>query len=128
MKILYGSTAVVAAIAAMLGIAVPSTAQNQPSGERTFSMCKACHTVGKGDRNGIGPNLAGLFGRTAGSVPGYNYSSAMKKSGIRWDDKTLEEFLAAPTKKVPGTKMPISVADPAKRAALIAYLKSATAK
>ena len=78
-------------------------------------------------RSGIGPNLAGLFGRPAGSIAGYNYSAAMKKSGLRWDEKTLDEFLAAPTKKVPGTKMPIAVADPAKRAALIAYLKSATA-
>lgn len=52
----------------------------------------------------------------------------MKGSGLTWDAKTLDEFLAAPTKKVPGTKMPISVSDPAKRAAVIAYLTAATAK
>jgi cytochrome c len=127
MKFVYGSAAAVVAIAATVGMAAPSTAQNQATGEKTFVMCKGCHTIEKGGRNGIGPNLAGLFGRPAGSIAGYNYSAAMKKSGLRWDEKTLDEFLAAPTKKVPGTKMPIAVADPAKRAALIAYLKSATA-
>jgi len=109
-------------------IAVPSVAQSSASGAQTFAMCKGCHTLDKGGRNGIGPNLNSLFGCTAGTVPGYTYSPAMKKSGLTWDEKTLSEFLAAPMKKVPGTKMPISVADPAKRAALIEYLKSATAK
>lgn len=127
MKFLYGSATAIVAIAAMVCAAAPSTAQDQSAGAKTFVMCKGCHTIDKGGRNSIGPNLSGLFGRAAGSVAGYNYSAAMKKSGIRWDDKSLDEFLAAPTKKVPGTKMPISVADPAKRAALIAYLKSATA-
>lgn len=127
MKFLYGSATVTVAIAAMVCAAAPSTAQDQAAGAKTFVMCKGCHTIEKGGRAGIGPNLSGLFGRQAGSVAGYNYSAAMKKSGLTWDDKTLDAFLAAPTKKVPGTKMPISVADPAKRAALIAYLKSATA-
>ena len=72
-------------------------------------------------------DIGAMAARDAGSVAGYTYSPAMKKSGIHWDDASLDAFLAAPTKKVPGTKMPISVADPAKRAALIAYLKSATA-
>jgi cytochrome c len=107
---------------------VPSGAQSTPAGAQAFGMCTACHTVTKGGRNGIGPNLSGLIGRRAGSVPGFTYSAAMKGSGLTWDAKTLDTFLAAPTKKVPGTKMPISVSDPAKRAAIIAYLTTATAK
>lgn len=126
MTLRYGLAAA-AAVTVTICAAAPSVAQDQAAGERTFAMCKGCHTIEKGGRNGIGPNLSGLFGRPAGSVAGYNYSPAMKKSGIRWDDKALDAFLAAPAKKVPGTKMPISVADPARRAALIAYLKSATA-
>jgi cytochrome c len=76
----------------------------------------------------MGPNLHGLFGRKAGSVPGFNYSPALKASKIVWNAQTLDQFLAAPAQKVPGTRMPMKVTDPAKRAALIAYLKAETAK
>lgn len=90
-----------------------------------FNACKACHTVNKGGRNGIGPNLNGVVGRPAASVAGFNYSPALKASKLRWDAKTLDEYLAAPTKKVPGTRMPIATPDATKRAAIIAYLTSA---
>ena len=81
-----------------------------------------------GGKSVMGPNLNGLMGRQAGSVAGFKYSPALKASKIRWDEKSLDEYLAAPTKKVPGTRMVVKVADPARRAALIAYLKTATAK
>lgn len=74
----------------------------------------------------MGPNLNKLFGRKAGSVAGFNYSPALKESGIVWDAKTLDQYLAAPTATVPGTRMVMKVADPARRAALIAYLKAET--
>src|SRR5690242_8359193 len=94
MKAFYGSAAAMAAIAAMVCVAAPSTAQSQANGAQSFAMCKGCHTIDKGGRNGIGPNLAGLYGRAAGSVAGYSYSPAMKKSGIRWNDASLDAFLA----------------------------------
>lgn len=74
----------------------------------------------------MGPNLNKLFGRKAGTSPGFNYSPALKNSGIVWDAKTLDQYLAAPTVKVPGTRMVMKVSDPARRAALIAYLKAET--
>lgn len=74
----------------------------------------------------MGPNLHGLFGRKAGSVQGFAYSEAMKASGIVWDAKTLDRYLAAPTATVPGTRMVAKVGNPARRAALIAYLKAET--
>lgn len=94
-------------------------------GEAVYARCAACHSLTY-DRTG--PRHCGLFGRHAGSVPGFAYSAAMKRSDIVWSAKTLDRFLADPAKAVPGTSMTYAgVPDRGERAALIAYLKQANA-
>jgi cytochrome c len=124
MKSLIYLSAAIATAAAMTLAVAPSAAQDAPAAPPAFAACRACHTVTKGQRSGVGPNLNGVVGRSAASLPGFAYSTALKNSKLRWDDKTLDEFIAAPAKKAPGTRMPIGMADPAKRAAIIAYLKA----
>lgn len=92
-------------------------------GEMVYSRCMACHALTY-DRTG--PHHCGLFGRRAGSVPGFAYSTAMKNSDIVWNAKTLDHFLINPMKAVPGTTMGYAgIPDGRERAALIAYLKHA---
>ncbi len=89
-----------------------------------FAQCAACHAVEPG-KHGVGPSLAGVFGTKAGDIPGYTFSEAMKNSGLTWDEATLDEYLAAPMKKVPGTKMTYAgMSNPAQRQEIIAYLKT----
>jgi cytochrome c len=74
-----------------------------------------------------GPQHYGLFGRRAGSAPGYDgYSTAMRKSGIVWNERTLDKFLQEPLKTVPGTAMGYAgVKDATERADLIAWMRQA---
>ena len=87
-------------------------------------QCRACHSVNPG-QHGIGPSLAGVFGTKAGDIPGYRFSDAMLKSGLVWDEATLDRFLQAPARTVPGTKMVYAgMQDAAKRREVVAYIKS----
>ncbi len=97
-------------------------------GERLFNQqCKACHTVEKDGRNGIGPNLFGIFGSKAGAVQGFSFSEAMQKSGIVWDDKTMAEYLKDPKGRVPNGKMVYAgLKQQAQLDDMVAYLKKAT--
>jgi cytochrome c len=94
-------------------------------GEQVYGRCLACHAI---EQNRTGPAHCGLFGRKAGSAPGYTtYSPAMRASGIVWDDRSLARFLASPMTVVPGTTMTyLGVTDGKERAALVAWLKEAT--
>ncbi|WP_232492763.1 c-type cytochrome [Novosphingobium kaempferiae] len=106
-------------------VVTPGSAQTAvPAAPPAFATCRACHSVQPGGKSGIGPNLKGVVGRTAGTLPGFNYSPAVKASKLTLDEKALDEYLAAPTRKIPGSRMPIATPDATKRAAIIAYLKS----
>jgi cytochrome c len=118
----------VAAVALLLLPHSPALgADGDPTrGEQIYHRCQGCHSI---DANRVGPRHAGLFGRPAGSLDDYNYSDAMRASGVVWDEPTLDQFLTAPRKFIPGTKMPFAgIPDAQERADLIAYLKQATAE
>jgi len=115
-------------LAATVPLAVSALPPGDPArGEKIYGRCMACHSI---DRDRTGPRHAGLFGRRAGSVPGFPYSAAMKKAGeggLVWNEQTLDKFLRNPTKFIPGTRMGYAgVKDDQERADLIAYLKEAT--
>jgi len=97
-------------------------AGNAANGEKLFAQCRICHSVEPG-RNGLGPSLHDIVGRPAAQVAGFNFSPAMKNSGLTWDAATLSDYLRAPMRKVPGTKMAYAgMANDQNRADLIAYL------
>ena len=115
-----------AALMAVLLGCIPALAAegNAQRGEAIYSRCMACHALAQ---NRVGPRHCGLFGRKAGTAPNYQYSSAMKKYGVIWNEETLDHFIENPMKAVPGTKMGYAgVKDAQERADLIAYLKKAT--
>ncbi|MDM7957679.1 cytochrome c family protein [Blastomonas sp.] len=92
-------------------------------GEKVFIQCKTCH-VKEAGQNRVGPSLAGIVGRAAGTVEGFNYSPANKNSGITWTPEKLFQYLEKPARVVPGTKMVFAgLPDAQKRADLIAYLQ-----
>jgi cytochrome c len=99
------------------------TAAEEP-GEALFKKnCAVCHTLEAG-KNKIGPSLAGVVGRKAGSVPSFAYSAANKNSGDTWDEQTLNVYLTDPRKFMPGTKMVFAgLKNPDDRKVLIEYLK-----
>jgi len=116
---------IVLAVLTLLMAAIPasgaSLAGDAKAGEAIYERCLACHALAY-DRTG--PRHCGLFGRRAGSVKGYPYSEAMKKSQVTWNPQTLDRFLRDPMKAVPGTSMGYAgIADAKERRDLIAYLQ-----
>ena len=111
---------------AFLALALPAGmagAQDAASGERVFkSQCGICHAIAAG-RNMVGPSLAGIVGRKAGTIPGFRYTDANKNSGLTWDAATLDRYLTNPRAAVPGTNMAFAgLKADQQRQDLVAYL------
>lgn len=82
-----------------------ASAQDVAAGKTSFNKCLACHAVGEGAKNKVGPVLNGLVGRKSGTVEGYSYSEANKNSGITWSEAEFKDYIKNPKAKIPGTKM-----------------------
>ncbi|WP_374524115.1 cytochrome c family protein [Sphingopyxis sp.] len=102
----------------------PAVEPTAAMGEQIFKRCMACHTIGKDEPNGIGPNLHGIVGRAVAGHAGFSYSAALKAKGGNWDAAHLDQFLESPMKYAPGTRMAFAgIIDAADRKALILYLE-----
>src|SRR5262249_11402493 len=117
LAMLAGATTAAEAADAARG--APDTAR----GAQLWRKCASCHTLDVNGRDRAGPRLHGIFGRTAGAVPDYNYSDALKKSGIVWTDATLDAYIKDAEAFLPGTKMYGGLSQDEDRADLLAFLK-----
>jgi cytochrome c len=100
--------------------AMAGTAGDPVHGKALYQGCAACHSI---EDNDLGPLHRGVVGRKAGTVKDYNYSAALKASGLTWTETNLDRWLTNPSALVPGTKMFFKIDDPQARADIIAYLK-----
>lgn len=122
----------ISSLFAATALAANINAQNPPAGDPArgkafFEInCAVCHSPILGPDNLVvmkqGPSLVGVVGRPAGSLPHFNYTKAIRESGFTWNPTTLYRFLENPMEVVPGTTMPIPVADPRNRADVVTYL------
>ncbi len=111
-------------ICAFAALAVADTAGDNL--QMTFNnACRTCHSP-RADDHRLGPSLHGVIGRKAGSIAGYNFSSAMKSSGVTWDEASLDQFIANPDQVVHGNNMKpyTGISDAKQRGDIVAYLKT----
>jgi cytochrome c len=103
----------------------PALAAGDPTaGENVFaSHCAVCHATTPGEKK-IGPSLGGIAGSKSGTVPGFDFSAAMKDANVTWDDANLDKFLVNPAGFVHGTKMFVNLPSEADRQNVIAYLNT----
>jgi cytochrome c len=121
-------SAIVIIALVFLTIGVSAHADNligdSSNGETLFDhQCGACHSM---TANRVGPMLNGVYGRKAGTVPGFTYSNAVKSSGVTWDATSIDKWLTTPRGFIPGQRMNFNISDPQKRADIIAYLKTSS--
>jgi cytochrome c len=100
-KLTSSAVIIIAAMAAASG----AQAQDATAGKASFNKCLACHAIGDGAKNKVGPVLNGLDGRKSGTVEGYSYSDANKNSGITWNKDQFLDYIKDPKAKIPNTKM-----------------------
>jgi cytochrome c len=113
----------VVAIASAMFAASAARAQDVAAGETSFHKCMACHSIGEGAKNKVGPELNGLDGRKTGAAPDYSYSDANKNSGIVWNKEQFLDYIKDPKAKIPGTKMAFAgIKNETEAANLWAYL------
>ncbi|HEV2430317.1 MAG TPA: c-type cytochrome [Burkholderiales bacterium] len=111
------------AVAAAIAVENAALAADEQRGRILYeSRCVGCHSL---DGNRAGPSHRGVFGRVAGTVPGYAYSPALREARLVWDAASLDRWLASPEGLLPGQRMNFSVPEPQERADLIAYLRTA---
>lgn len=111
----------------LASLPAPYNTGDLANGEKRFALCRSCHTINEGGAKLTGPNLYGVFGRKAGSLPGFNYSEALKSANFNWEATHLDQWLADPRGYMPGTKMSFAgIKAPKDRLDLIAYLKVET--
>ena len=122
-KLTLSALAVIASSAA----APAALAQDAAAGKTSFNKCLACHAVGEGAKNKVGPVLNGLDGRKSGTVEGYSYTEANKNSGITWNKEQFLDYIKDPKAKIPGTKMIFAgIKKDSEAADLWAFLASTT--
>ncbi|HEY2210329.1 MAG TPA: cytochrome c-550 CycA [Bradyrhizobium sp.] len=93
------------AVIALSAASSTAPAQDVAAGKTAFVKCMACHAIGEGAKNKVGPELNGLNGRKSGTAPDYSYSDANKNSGITWSEAEFKDYIKDPKAKIPGTKM-----------------------
>ena len=121
MNKLIGSAVIAGTLIAAASLAAVNNLVGDPGrGKALYQACEACHSI---DENDLGPRHRGVVGRRAGIVEDYAYSTALKNSGLTWDETTLDRWLINPSALVPGTKMFFQIGDAQSRADLIAYLR-----
>jgi cytochrome c len=120
--------AFIGALGLMMALAQSGQSAAAPSalrGKLLFLKCASCHDISSTPSAKIGPNLMGVYGRKAGSLPGYSYSPGMKATNFVWNDAMLNRWLTRPTEVVPGTAMAFAgLPNEEDRAAIIAYLRA----
>ncbi len=122
--VLQFSVAAVLGVAALPVLAQAGAQPNLERGRKVYEECVACHDLKPGEQE-VGPSLKGVLGRTAGTLPGFRFSAAMKRSAITWDRAVLAKFLADPQELVRGNRMPYSgIGEPADLSALLDYIEA----
>ena len=107
--------------AAFLPFAAHALEGDAGRGAKVYERCGACHSP---DADRVGPRHRGVVGRRAGSIDGFPYSAALKRSGVIWDEASLEKWLTDPQAFIPGQRMGFRLGDAQERADVIAYLKT----